>query len=85
MVITITAILTSILDFKSENSIFKLKRMETTHILRDSTILVKTFGTLCVSGEENVIQVDPPPPPGQCWVLQTPFAYLAHVKEMVVG
>ena len=62
MVITITAILTSILDFKSENSIFKLKRMETTHILRDSTILVKTFGTLCVSGEENVIQVDPPSP-----------------------
>ena len=62
MVITITAILTSILDFKSENSIFKLKRMETTHILRDSTILVKTFGTLCVSGEENVIQVHPPPP-----------------------
>ena len=60
MVITITAILTSILDFKSENSIFKLKRMETTHILRDSTILVKTFGTLCVSGEENVIQVEPP-------------------------
>ena len=62
MVITITAILTSILDFKSENSIFKLKRMETAHILRDSTILVKTFGTLCVSGEENVIQVDPPSP-----------------------
>ena len=84
MVITITAILTSILDFKSENSIFKVKSLETTHILRDSTILVKTFGTLCVSGEENVIQVDPPPP-GQCWMFQTPFAYLAHVKEMVVG
>ena len=62
MVITITTILTSILDFKSENSIFKLKSLETTHILRDSTILVKTFGTLCVSGEENVIQVDPPSP-----------------------
>ena len=62
MVITITAILTSILDFKSENSIFKLKSLKTTHILRDSTILVKTFGTLCVSGEENVIQVDPPSP-----------------------
>ena len=26
------------------------------------TILVKTFGTLCVVGEENVIQVDHPPP-----------------------
>ena len=27
-----------------------------------STILVKMLGTICVSGEENVIQVDPPPP-----------------------
>ena len=27
-----------------------------------ATILVKTFGTLCVLGEENVLQVDPPPP-----------------------
>ena len=27
-----------------------------------STILVKTIGTLFVSGEENVIQVDTPPP-----------------------
>ena len=26
------------------------------------TILVKTFGTLCVLGDENVIQVDPSPP-----------------------
>ena len=26
------------------------------------TILVKTFGTLSVLGEENVLQVDPPPP-----------------------
>ena len=26
------------------------------------TIPVKTFGTLCVLGDENVIQVDPPPP-----------------------
>ena len=26
------------------------------------TILVKTFGTLCVLGDENVIQVDPPAP-----------------------
>ena len=39
-----------------------------------ATILVKTFGTLCVLGEENVLQVDPPPP----WTVlgvksQTPF------------
>ena len=27
-----------------------------------ATILVKTFGTLCVLGEGNVIQVDPLPP-----------------------
>ena len=27
-----------------------------------ATILVKTFGTLCVLGEENVLQVDSPPP-----------------------
>ena len=27
------------------------------------TILVKTFGTLCVSGKENVIEVDPLPLP----------------------
>ena len=26
------------------------------------TILVKTFGTLCVLDDENVIQVDPLPP-----------------------
>ena len=85
MVITITAILTSILDFKSENSIFKLKSLGTTHILRDSTILVKTFGTLCVSGEENVIQVDPPPPLN-IRVLgvtsQTLFTYFAYGKDL---
>ena len=46
MLITIKAMLTSILDFESENSIFKLKSLETKHILRDSTILVKKFGTL---------------------------------------
>ena len=73
--------LTSILDFESKNSSFKLKSLETKHTLRDSTILVKKFGTLCVSGEENVIQVDPSPP-GQCWVLQTPFAHLAQVKDL---
>ena len=44
-----------------------------------ATILVKTFGTLCVLGEENVIQVDPlpPPPPEQCWVLQV--KHLLHI------
>ena len=41
------------------------------------TILVKTFGTLCVLGDENVIQVDPPPPPEQCWVLQV--KHLLHI------
>ena len=48
-----------------------------------ATILVKTFGTLCVLGEENVIQVDPPPP----WTVlgvtsQTPFTYLVHFKDL---
>ena len=33
------------------------------------TILVKTFGTLRVSGKQNVIEVDPLPPE-QYWVLQ---------------
>ena len=42
-----------------------------------STILVKTLGTLCVLGEENVILVDPPPPPEQCWVLQV--KHLLHI------
>ena len=43
------------------------------------TILVKTFGTLCVLGDENVIQVDHPPPrpPQQCWVLQV--KHLLHI------
>ena len=36
---------------------------------RETTILVETFGTLCVSGDENAIQFAPSPhPPGQCWV-----------------
>ena len=43
---------------------------------RVTTILLKTFGTLCVSGEENVIQVDPRPPE-QCWVLQ--LKHLLHI------
>ena len=38
-----------------------LQKFHTNSITR-STILVKTFGILCVSGEENVIQVKPPPP-----------------------
>ena len=48
-----------------------------------TTILFKTFGTLCVSGEENVIQVDPPPP----WTVldvtsQTLFTYFAYAKNL---
>ena len=48
-----------------------------------TTILVKTFGTLCILGEENVIQVDPPPP----WTVlgvtsQTPFTYLVHFMDL---
>ena len=52
------------------------------------TILVKTFGTLCVLGDENVIQVDPPPPPlsPPSTVLgvtsQTPFIYLVHFMDL---
>ena len=51
--------------------------------LTTCTILVKTFGTLCVLGEENVIQVDPPTP----WTVlgvtsQTTFTYLANVKDI---
>ena len=40
------------------------------------TILVKTFGTLRVLDEENVIQVDSLPPE-QCWVLQV--KHLLHI------
>ena len=40
-----------------------------------STILVKTLGTICVSVEENVIQVDPPSPLGI--TSQTLCAYFA--------
>ena len=50
-----------------------------------TTILVKTFGALSVSGEEIAIQVDPSPRlHGQCWLVasQTPFTYLAHVKVL---
>ena len=50
------------------------------------TILVKTFRTLCVSGEKNAIQVDSLPYPTSLTVLgvtsQTPFTYLAHVKDL---
>ena len=43
------------------------------------TILFKTFDTLRVTGEDNVIQVDPPPspPPEQCWMLQV--KHLLHI------
>ena len=38
---------------------------------RKTTVLVETSGTLCVSGDENAIQVAfSPHPPGQCWVFQ---------------
>ena len=40
-----------------------------------STIRVKTFVTLCVLGEENVIQVDPTSPPVQCWVLHILYTF----------
>ena len=53
--------------------------------LMDSTctILVKTFGTLCVSGAEDVFQIDPPPPLTLLGVTsQTPFIYLAHVEDL---
>ena len=45
-----------------------------------STILVKTLVTICVSGEENVIQVDPPFPLGI--TSQTLCAYFAYVKDL---
>ena len=48
-----------------------------------ATILVKTFGTLCFLGEENIIQVDPLP----SWTVlgvtsQTPFTYLVHFMDL---
>ena len=48
------------------------------------TILVKTFGTLCVLGDENVIQVDHPPPPSTVLGVtsQTPFTYLLHFMDL---
>ena len=48
------------------------------------TILVKTFGTLCVLGDENVIQVDPPPPASTVLgvISQTPFTYLVHFMDL---
>ena len=45
-----------------------------------STILVKTLVTICVSGEENVIQVDPPSPLGI--TSQTLCAYFAYVNDL---
>ena len=51
------------------------------------TILVKTFGTLCVLGDENVIQGDPLPPPSPPSTVlgvtsQTPFTYLVHFMDL---
>ena len=49
------------------------------------TILVKTFETLCVLGDENVIQVDPPPSPPSTVLgvtSQTPFTYLVHFMDL---
>ena len=48
------------------------------------TILVKTFGTLCVLGDENVIQVDHQPPPSTVLGVtsQTPFTYLLHFMDL---
>ena len=43
-------------DASANRAFLSLERL---HV---ATILVTTFGTLCVLGEENVIQVDPPPP-----------------------
>ena len=61
-------------------------KQETKELENQTTILVKTFGTLCVSGEENVIQVDPPPPPLDIRVLgvtsQTLFTYFAYGKDL---
>ena len=59
-------------------------KQETKELENQTTILVKTFGTLCVSSEGNVIQVDPPPPPrltSECWVLQA--KHFLHILHMV--
>ena len=51
--------------------------------METSDDLVKTFRTLCVSGEENVIQSFPPPPLNSVGLTsQTPFTYLANVKDL---
>ena len=44
--------------------------------------MVRRLETLCVSGEENTIQVDPLPP-GQCWVLQVNFVPGGMGKNVV--
>ena len=47
------------------------------------TILFKTFWTLCFPVEENVIQVDPPPPRTVLDVTsQTLFTYFAFAKDL---
>ena len=54
-----------------------LQKFHTNSITR-STILVKTFGILCVSGP-------PPPPPEQCWVLQVKhFLHILHWRKILL-
>ena len=61
-----------------------LSKVVTHIVLSHPTILVKTFGTLCVLGEENVIKVDPPHPPRTVLGVtsQTPFTYLVHFMDL---
>ena len=48
-----------------------------------ATILAKKFGTLCVLGEEHVVQVDPLSPWTVLGVsIQTPFTYLVHFMDI---
>ena len=60
-------------------------KQETKELENQTTILVKTFGTLCVSGEENVIQVDPPHPLNTRVLgvtSKTLFTYFAYGKDL---
>ena len=60
-----------------------LSKVVTHIVLSHPTILVKTFGTLCVLGEENVIHVDPLSPRTVLGVTsQTPFTYLVHFMDL---
>ena len=52
-------------------------------LAQQTTIVVKTFGTLCVSGKESAIQVAPLSPWKVLGVTsRTPFTYLANVKDL---